>query len=224
MPREFDSGVPVPGNRYVWPAPWQRCVPAPGEESRLRRPPPPRPRGRARRRARLQRGQPRPGRRVDPTSPGGGRPSANRILPPRSHRDAGPGRPLGFHHARWRDPVLPEPDAGPGPRAAVDLVARAPVREAIQAIAGGGEVRAVILACFQRFCTLLGSRGITKQDPLTPRELERLAVDRLRFSREDSATLTSLFEEARYSEHPLGDLDRARAIDSLGKIRVALEG
>src|SRR5438046_9956873 len=70
MPREFDSGVPVPGNRYVWRAPWQRCVPAPGDESRLRRPPPPRPRGRARRRARLQRGQPRPGRRVDPTSPG----------------------------------------------------------------------------------------------------------------------------------------------------------
>src|SRR6266480_2971574 len=52
----------------------------------------------------------------------------------------------------------------------------------------------------------------------------RLAVDRLRVSRDDSATLTSLFEEARYSEHPLGDIDRARAINSLGRIRVALEG
>src|SRR5438094_433263 len=103
-------------------------------------------------------------------------------------------------------------------------VAAETVREAIQEIESGGEVRPVILACFQRFCALLGSRGSTQQDPLTPRELERLAVDRLRVSRDDSATLTSLFEEARYSEHPLGDIDRARAIDSLGKIRVALEG
>jgi len=110
------------------------------------------------------------------------------------------------------------------PASTARVVAATTVREAILEIEGGGEVRAVILACFQRFCTLLGSRGITKQDPLTPRELEGLAVDRLRVSREDSATLTSLFEEARYSEHPLGDLDRARAIDSLGKIRVALEG
>ena len=103
-------------------------------------------------------------------------------------------------------------------------VAAETVREAIQEIESGGEVRPVILACFQRFCALLGSRGITKQDPLTPRELERLAVDRLRVSRDDSETLTSLFEEARYSEHPLGDIDRARAINSLGRIRVALEG
>ena len=110
------------------------------------------------------------------------------------------------------------------PASTARVVAATTVREAIQEIESGGEVRAVILACFQRFCTLLGSRGITKQDPLTPRELEGLAVDRLRVSREDSATLTSLFEEARYSEHPLGDLDRARAIDSLGKIRLALEG
>src|SRR5438552_17423145 len=104
------------------------------------------------------------------------------------------------------------------------VVAATTVREAIQEIEGAGEVRSVILACFQRFCALLGSRGITKQDPLTPRELERLAVDRLRVSRDDSATLTSLFEEARYSEHPLGDIDRAWASNSLGRMRVGVGG
>ncbi len=97
------------------------------------------------------------------------------------------------------------------------------VRATIHDLEEGGDVRTAILACFERFCALLGSRGITDQDALTPHELEGLAVDRLRVSREASGILTSLFEEARYSEHPLGERDRARAIESLGQIQAALE-
>src|SRR5437016_2831255 len=96
------------------------------------------------------------------------------------------------------------------------------VQDAIEELEVGGDVRSVILACFRRFCALLGARGITAQDALTPRELEVLAVERLHVSREASETLTSLFEEARYSEHPLGEADRHRAIESLAGIRVAL--
>jgi len=99
--------------------------------------------------------------------------------------------------------------------------------EAVQATIAeleiGADVRGAILACFQRFCRLLGARGIGDQGALTPRELERLAVDRLRVSPEASGMLTSLFEEARYSEHALREADRARAIDSLSGIRAALE-
>ena len=97
------------------------------------------------------------------------------------------------------------------------------VQDAIEELEVGGDVRAVILACFRRFCALLGARGITAQGALTPRELEDLAVGRLHVSREASSTLISLFEEARYSEHPLGEADRHRAIESLAGIRVALE-
>ncbi len=97
------------------------------------------------------------------------------------------------------------------------------VRATIRDLEEGGDVRTAILACFERFCALLGSRGITDQDALTPHELERLAVDRLRVSRDASGILTSLFEEARYSDHPLGERDRARAIESLGQIQAALE-
>src|SRR6266568_1718954 len=99
--------------------------------------------------------------------------------------------------------------------------------EAVQATIAeleiGADVRTAILACFQRFCRLLGARGITEQEAFTPRELERVAVDRLRVSADASETLTSLFEEARYSEHALREADRARAIDSLAGIRAALE-
>ena len=118
----------------------------------------------------------------------------------------------------------PDPDwdfAFPAPNARQAAVVA--VRATIRDLEEGGDVRTVILACFQQFCALLGSRGITDQDPLTPHELEGLAVDRLRVSRNASGILTSLFEEARYSEHPLGDRDRVRAIDSLGQIQAALE-
>ena len=97
------------------------------------------------------------------------------------------------------------------------------VQGAVDELEIGGDVRSAILACFARFTRLLGARGIAPQLALTPRELEGLAVERLHVSHESSETLTSLFEEARYSEHPLGEADRRRAIESLAGIRAALE-
>lgn len=96
------------------------------------------------------------------------------------------------------------------------------VQETIRDLEIGDDVRTAVLACFQRFCRLLGGRGLTDQAALTPWELERLAVRDLGVSREASEILTALFEEARYSEHPLGDNDRRRAIESLGRIQTAL--
>lgn len=97
------------------------------------------------------------------------------------------------------------------------------VEAAISELQLGADVRGVIMACYQRFCLLLGARGIADQEALTPRELEGLAVERLAVSPESVGSLTSLFEEARYSTHNLGERDRDRAVDSLGRIRTALE-
>lgn len=106
----------------------------------------------------------------------------------------------------------------------------APRREAVRAVQAaieqlqlGGDVREVILACYTRFCELLGARGIGDQAALTPREIEDLAVHRLDVSPESSDALTGLFEEARYSEHDLRDADRERAVQSLERIRSDLE-
>lgn len=112
-------------------------------------------------------------------------------------------------------------DAFPVPNARAAAVVA--VQKTIQELEGGGDVRAAILGCFQRFCALLGTRGITDQTALTPRELQALAIDQLRVSHDAAEILTSLFEEARYSEHPLGEADRVRAIESLGRIQAALE-
>lgn len=97
------------------------------------------------------------------------------------------------------------------------------VEAALQQIQLGGDVREAILLCYARFCTLLGAKGIEEQDALTARELEDLAVRQLAVSAESSDALTGLFEEARYSEHPLGDEDRDRAVRSLEQIRTDLE-
>ena len=97
------------------------------------------------------------------------------------------------------------------------------VQAAIQELELGGDVREAILICYARFCALLGARGLEAQESLTPREIETMAVQRLAVSGDSSDALTSLFEEARYSEHPLGDADRERAVRSLERIRLDLE-
>lgn len=102
--------------------------------------------------------------------------------------------------------------------------ASATIQETIDALEFGQDVRATIIECFHRFCRLLGARGVQDQEPLTPRELEALAVERLGVSGDAPEALTSLFEEARYSHHRLGEAERGRAIESLSRIRAALEG
>lgn len=101
------------------------------------------------------------------------------------------------------------------------LAARA-VQDAIQELELGADVRTAILACYQRFCRFLGARGIESQESLTPRELEGLATRQLGVSSDSAEILTSLFEEARYSEHTLGDAARDRALRSLERIRTDL--
>lgn len=102
-------------------------------------------------------------------------------------------------------------------------VAAVAVQATIQDLEVGKDVRTTILACYQRFCRLLGKRGIDAQEPLTPREIQGLAVDRLGVAEERAEDLTSLFEEARYSVHELGEPERERALASLQSLRADLE-
>ncbi len=113
--------------------------------------------------------------------------------------------------------------AAPSERRARRQAAAQAVEAALEQLQVGGDVREVILACYARFCALLGARGILSQETLTPRELESLAIERLSVSPDSSDELTGLFEEARYSEHALGEADRDRAVRSLERIRADLE-
>lgn len=104
------------------------------------------------------------------------------------------------------------------------LEAASAVRRTLLDIEAGGDFRTAVLACYQRMCSLFATRGVARQEALTPREIESLALSELGLSQTVVDDLTGLFEEARYSEHEIGPAQRDRAVECLGAIRRELEG
>ena len=88
----------------------------------------------------------------------------------------------------------------------------------------GEDFRTAVMACYQRMCSLLETRGVARQEALTPREIEGRALAELGLSQGSVDDLTGLFEEARYSDHEIGPAQRDRARDCLTAIRRELEG
>jgi hypothetical protein len=71
-------------------------------------------------------------------------------------------------------------------------------------------------------CRLLAEIGLEIGLAQTPREFALQASKKLRFGKEAVNTLTFLFEEARYSQHSLGDDKRSIAISQLTTLQNAL--
>lgn len=84
------------------------------------------------------------------------------------------------------------------------------VRRTLLDLEAGEDFRTAVLACYQRMCSLLETRGVRRQEPLTPREIEGLALAELGLSQGSVDDLTGLFEEARYSVHEIGPFQRDR--------------
>jgi hypothetical protein len=104
------------------------------------------------------------------------------------------------------------------------LEAASAVRRTLLDLEAGGDFRTAVLACYQRMCSLFATKGVARQEALTPREIEVLALAELGLSQGSVDDLTGLFEEARYSEHEIGPAQRDRALECLGAIRRELEG
>jgi len=106
----------------------------------------------------------------------------------------------------------PPPDDGESARAAARAARRA-LAGAVDALGEGRDPRAVIIALYGellgRIVPMVGS-----VDPETPEEIRALHLVRLGISPMASESLTRLFEEARYSTHPLGPdaADRATEV------------
>jgi hypothetical protein len=90
------------------------------------------------------------------------------------------------------------------------------ISESIEEIRTGGDVREVILETYRRMLRLQAHPGASKS--LTAHELARLLVDRRGWPSRPTEDLTLLFEEAKYSQHPLGERHRQSALDSLRSI------
>ncbi len=87
----------------------------------------------------------------------------------------------------------------------------------------GDPVRATIYELYRGFLSALHSAGLGRADSETPQEVEN-ALRQTMPERVHSSisTITGLFQEARYSEHPLAEGDRGRAQQGLSRLRSAL--
>ncbi len=97
------------------------------------------------------------------------------------------------------------------------------VQKAIQDLEAGKDPREAILACYAALMALLGRHGLSDLEPLTPREVERRALVKLGLSERDIDSITTIFEEARYSDHPMGPESRDRAREALRALQASLE-
>lgn len=96
-------------------------------------------------------------------------------------------------------------------RGAVDR-ARTALAIAVQDLGSGQDPRAVIVALYAALLTRLGPI-VGDLDPSTPEEIRSFHLVRLGIRPEAASALTRLFEEARYSSHPMDATSAARATE-----------
>ena len=78
----------------------------------------------------------------------------------------------------------------------------------------GGDPRLVILALYEEMLRHLRPM-VGSLETATPEEIRAVYLERFGVRREAARTLTRLFEEARYSLHPMGSEERDRARDAV---------
>jgi len=101
---------------------------------------------------------------------------------------------------------------------------QAMVREAMGSLEAGNDPRKVIYDSYLRMCRILERRGLSDISYMTPGEFSTTAIREFHLPRDQVEELTSLFEEARYSEHIVGEDMKRRSISCLEGIRDHLEG
>lgn len=98
------------------------------------------------------------------------------------------------------------------------------VKDAIKIVqeSNAGGPRERIVACYERMITAASHMGASVTPDLTARELERSIRKSFMLKGEGIRTLTGLFEEARYSLHPMTEEDSQTAYSSLVSIQEEL--
>lgn len=126
---------------------------------------------------------------------------------------------------RWQSPdVLHALDSQP---IDVDLsVQRDALAEAAQQMRDAlrsGTPRNAVVQCWLLLVAALERHGVRPDPSQSPTEFTREALSRLSTDRAAVAELTSLFLEARFSEHVIGEDARQRAEAALGRVTAALQ-
>jgi len=101
--------------------------------------------------------------------------------------------------------------------------ARAAVQAAIGALDTQTDPRLAVIAAYGAMQRALGERGVVRSPAEAPREYLQRALMASRATEREARTLTGLFEEARYSTHPIPERVRAAALSALRSLQRRLQ-
>jgi hypothetical protein len=101
-------------------------------------------------------------------------------------------------------------------------VARRAVDAALTPLHEPGNARAAVIEAYVRMEHVLADRELDRRTAEAPREYLGRLLRQHGMPERSLTTLTELFEEARFSLHPISDSARSRALSELENARVAL--
>lgn len=100
--------------------------------------------------------------------------------------------------------------------------ARAAVDAAIGALDTAPDPRSAVIAAYAAMERTLGAHGVTRSGSEAPREYLRRVLAQASQTEREARTLTGLFEEARFSAHPIPERTRELALAALSSLRARL--
>ena len=90
-------------------------------------------------------------------------------------------------------------------------------------LAAGDETREAIFNCYESLCAILMRHRFLRRDFETVREFEMAIRKALPINEDAIVALDSVFEEARYSRHEMGEAHKTQAQDALGRVLGEIE-
>lgn len=100
--------------------------------------------------------------------------------------------------------------------------ARAAVEAAIEALGTITDPRSAVIAAYASMERTLAAHGVARLPAEAPREYLRRVLVETDGTARDAGTLTGLFEEARFSTHPVPERVRELALAALSSVRARL--
>jgi hypothetical protein len=119
-----------------------------------------------------------------------------------------------------------EPEAGEAPSAGTEddaEVAALAIEAALESLRDPVDPRGAVIAAYARMERVLAERELGRRTPEAPREYLARVLSERGMPERSLTTLTSLFEEARFSLHPISYDASRRALSALENTRVALK-
>jgi hypothetical protein len=122
-----------------------------------------------------------------------------------------------FGYGAWRTRIRRRP--GVGPRRPPTADPAAAVDDALDALDRETDPRRAIIAAYVRMERALDRAGLGRREHEVPREYLARVTGALRGDARAARRLTALYEEARFSVHPMDEGMRADAVEALRALR-----